>query len=351
MIIAIGNAPSSGSTLLADLLDSLPFSVCGPELNLFSLNKYFSDFEKVKQDHSLSSKSASIYQGRQRLLSEYLQDYGLNRKKINEIYDNSATFADFCHKIFEAFSKFRGKDCQVFFEKTPQNIHCARSFLDTFEDGYFLHIVRNPLFVYKSLIRRNLPPYIAANTWLIDVSRALQLRNHPRLLEIKYESLVEKPFEIINSILRQIGLNYSPDKIETLYRGNKYREKHCTKINTWSISQYGIIGNANRKEITENDLKALNYMMQTKISERYANLFDLEPVGFNDLIGHYGYNYKNLISGNNKAPACKLFSTRTLRGFLMRYIADLKCGECRVSDVWTYLRPVEFEKCAAYQES
>ena len=190
MIIAIGNAPSSGSTLLADLLDSLPFAVCGPELNLFSLSKYYSNFKKAKQNHSLSSKSALIYQGRQRLLTEYLGAYGLNREKIIAIYAESANFTDFCNKLFEAFGKFRGKDCQVFFEKTPQNIHCARSFLNTFKDGFFLHIVRNPLYVYKSLIQRNLPPYIAANTWLIDVSRAYQLINHPRLIEVKYETLI-----------------------------------------------------------------------------------------------------------------------------------------------------------------
>jgi hypothetical protein len=49
MIIAIGNAPSSGSPFLADILDGLPFAVCGPEINLFSVKGYFTDFERVKR--------------------------------------------------------------------------------------------------------------------------------------------------------------------------------------------------------------------------------------------------------------------------------------------------------------
>ncbi|MDH3955513.1 MAG: sulfotransferase [Desulfobacteraceae bacterium] len=345
MIIAIGNAPSSGSTLLADLLDSLPFSVCGPELNLFSLNKYFSDFEKVKQNHSLSSKSALIYQGRQRLLTEYLRAYGLNQKKINAIYDESATFVDFCHKLFEAFAKFRGKECQVFFEKTPQNIHCARAFLDTFEDGFFLHIVRNPLLVYKSLIRRNLPPYIAANTWLIDVSRAYQLRNNPRLIEVKYETLVQEPAETIGKILKKIGIDFEPGRIIDLYKSNQYRKKNCVKLDTWEISKYGILGNANKKTITNVDLKALAYMLKSKISQRYANIFDLDSASFKDLIQHYGYGFDNLISKNDALPSLKLFNTKALQLLVRKFLGDVKFGECRLVDILAYLRPVELQSC------
>ena len=36
-VVAIGCAPSSGSTLLADLLDSVPGVSCGPELNILCI--------------------------------------------------------------------------------------------------------------------------------------------------------------------------------------------------------------------------------------------------------------------------------------------------------------------------
>lgn len=345
MIIAIGNAPSSGSTLLADLLDSLPFSICGPELNLFSLSKYFSDFAKTKDNHLLSSKSALIYQGRQRLLIEYFGAYGLNKKETDLIYNESANFVDFCHRLFEAFAKFRGKECRVFFEKTPQNIHCARAFLNTFKDGYFLHIVRDPLFVYKSLVRRKFPPYIAANTWLIDVSRAYQLRNHPRLIEVKYETLVRNPAEAIGKILRKIGINWEPFNIIDLYKNNQYRKQFCTKIETWEINTYGILANANKKALTDNDLKVLAYILKTKISQPYANIFDLDPASFKDLIAHYGYDFNHLISQNEAPAPVKLFDTKSLKLLVRKFLSDFKFGECRLFDVLAYCKPVELQKC------
>ena len=60
MIIAIGNAPSSGSTLLADLLDSLPFAVCGPEIRLFSVRSYFTRYAEVRIDDPLVELSYQL---------------------------------------------------------------------------------------------------------------------------------------------------------------------------------------------------------------------------------------------------------------------------------------------------
>jgi len=284
-----------------------------------------------------------IYQGRQRLLLEYFRAYGLNQKQINSIYNESSTFVDFCHKLFEAFAIFRGKDCQIFFEKTPQNIHCASAFLNTFKNGYFLHIVRNPLFVYKSLIRRNLPPYIAANTWLIDVSRAYQLRNHPRLIEIKYEALVQNPAETIDKILKKIGINFGSGRIIDLYRSNQYRKKFCAKIDSWEISTYGTLGNANKKTITDVDLNALSYMLKTRISKPYANIFDLDPVSFKDLIQYYGYEFDNFIPQNGALPSLKLFNTKALKLLVRKFLGDFRFGECRFVDVFAYCKPVELQ--------
>ena len=77
MIIAIGNSPSSGSTYLADLLDSLPYAVCGPEINLFSAKDYFAEFDKIKKQGFYSSASPAVYQTRQRLLEDKLCSWGL----------------------------------------------------------------------------------------------------------------------------------------------------------------------------------------------------------------------------------------------------------------------------------
>ena len=204
MIIAVGNAPSSGSTFLADLLDSLPFAVCGPEINLFSVKSNFTNFTYLKKSGFSSSRSPVIYERRQRLLDWRLCNYGIDRLLLKLILKESSSLKDFSINIFDVFSNFRGKQCKLYFEKTPQNIHCAKIFLDTFKDSFFLHIVRNPLYVYKSLLKRNFPPYIAVNTWLIDESRSYELINHPRFITIYYEDLVKKPFNSISNTFLKI---------------------------------------------------------------------------------------------------------------------------------------------------
>ena len=341
MIVAIGNAPSSGSTFLADLLDSLPFAVCGPEIGLFSSIKYFAEFQKVKKDHGLTSRSPMIYQNRQRLLIEDLWAYGIDNDKMKSLYNDSNSFVQFCKQLFTAFARFRKKECELFFEKTPQNIHCAKEFLDTFKDGFFLHIVRNPLFVYKSLIQRKFPSYIAANTWLIDVSQAFQLRGHPRLIEVKYETLVQSPAETIGKILKKVGIHFESDRINDLYKHNQYRREYSTKLNAWEITKYGIFGNANQKKFRSLDLKALTYMLKTKISQRYADIFDLDPVCFRDLVKHYGYDFDSSIFQNNSRPVRIIFDIKSLKRLLRKFISDFAHRESHLADLMSYLKPVE----------
>ena len=298
MIIAIGNAPSSGSTFLADLLDSLPFAVCGPEINLFSVKSLFTDFNSIKTNGLPSSRSAVIYSQRQRLLEERLFNYGIDKTLLNTITAQAGSFIDFSNKIFNIFSAFRDKRCEIFFEKTPQNIHCAKLFLDTFKDSFFLHIVRNPLYVYKSLLNRNFHPYIAACSWLIDESIAYELDNHPRFITIRYEDLVKNPFIVICRFLKKLNIEYDPGDLENCYNNNKYRKSVSKKIKSWSINKYGISGNANKNKIINNeDLKRLNFILHSKVSTRYANEFDIPEVGFNELKNMYGYNYDEY---NNK---------------------------------------------------
>lgn len=346
MIIAIGNAPSSGSTFLADLLDSLPFAVCGPEIKLFSVKSYFTNFSEVKRTGFYSSRSAMIYEGRQRLSDWQLCSYGIDKLLLKKMLNESISFKDFCNNLFEVFSILRGKECKLFFEKTPQNIHCADDFLDTFKDSYFLHIVRNPLYVYKSLLERNFPPYIAVNTWLIDESKSYKLLNHPRFVTIYYEDLVNNPFSVVCDFLKKIGIEYDPQDLETSYKNNKYRKIVCTKMKSWTINKYGISGNANKKKtVNSEDFNRLWFMLNSKVSANYSREFCIPEVHFDQLIEIYGYNYekyknelKSIVVPN------RLYENRSAIQLFRRYLSDLKNRQCKLSSLYSYIKPVELVK-------
>ncbi len=343
MIVAIGNSPSSGSTYIADLMDSLPYAVCGPEINLFSAKNYFAEFNKIKKKGFFSSSSPAVYQMRQRLLEDKLCSWGIDKVLLRHILNSASSFKDFCHELFNAFAGIRGKKCTMFCEKTPQNIHCAKQFLDTFEEGIFLHIVRDPLYVYKSLINRNFPAYIAASTWLIDESSAYPLFKHPRFITIYYEKLVQDPFNTICNLLKKVGLEYDPTDLQTDYENNSYRKAVSRKIKSWSINQYGVRGNANiGKSITEEDLNALKFMLTSKVSKRYANEFNIPDVCFTDLITFHGYQYRN-----DDSLSCKhhrLYEARSAKLLLEKYLRDLRHRSCNIDAFFSYLKPIDSDE-------
>ncbi|MGD9078418.1 MAG: sulfotransferase [Desulfobacterales bacterium] len=342
MIIAIGNPPSSGSTYLADLLDSLPFAVCGPEVNLFSAKDYFTQFNKIKKKGFFSSQSPAVYQSRQKLLEDRLCSWGIDRILLRHILSNTISYKDFCHKLFNVFADIRGKKCKLFFEKTPQNIHCARQFLDTFDEGIFLHIVRDPLFVYKSLINRNFPAYIAASTWLIDESSACHLFKHHRFITIYYEKLVQDPFNTICNLIKKVGIEYDPEDLQKDYENNSYRKVASRRIRSWSISKYGVSGNANvDKSVTENDLNALKFMLTSKVSKRYAKEFNIPDICFRDLIAFHGYQYSYDDLPNKHH---RLYDTRSLKLLIKKFLSDLKHHSCNLDAFFSYIKPIDWDE-------
>ena len=60
-IVSIGNAPSSGSTFLADLLDSLCFAACGPELHLLSPLSHYKDMTNMRHRGFRRAASPACY--------------------------------------------------------------------------------------------------------------------------------------------------------------------------------------------------------------------------------------------------------------------------------------------------
>jgi len=346
LIIAIGNAPSSGSTLLADLLDSLPFAVCGPETRLFAVKGYYENFQRLKAEGFFSSRSPVIYEVRQRMLRDAPDTYGFKSERIHRCLKESNTFHDFCETFFQTYAGLRGKTCRLFFEKTPENIHCAKLFLDAFPDGIFLHVVRNPLYVYKSLVKRGFFPFIAANTWLIDEAAAYQLRNHERFFTIRYEDLIKKPFETVVDFLGTIGISFDPRELEVLYKNNTYRDQHIRRVTSWSVKRYGAIEDGNKKEIGSEDWKALRFMETTKVSHRYAGEFGLAECSFREMAGLNGYSVGDLLSRvkpthHDETLRCDLSSCRLL---LKKFVFDWVYGDCRLNSCLNYLKPVE--RCA-----
>lgn len=344
MICIIGNAPSSGSTLLADLLDSTPHSVCGPELNLFS-NRRIYDFRKYKRSIRQTSLSPSIHRLRNGVNLGRLHSYGLSLSDFTAMAQRSADVTEFAEAIAKHFIALRGKHAgAVFFEKTPENISCIGQFLDHFAEGYFLHMVRNPLYIYPSLLRRGFPRYVCLLTWLLDVAQYHKYRNHERVIPIKYEELVAAPYQTVAGIIQRIaGKEVSEEIIRREYETNRYRMVQSKKIATWTVTQYGVIQNANNREIPRSNLFEESKLLNVKVTAEYAELFGLAELSFMDALEEFGYKEQVLVelSKVELSPRIPAKSRADYMRLTYKWFQDFRHGDARVSDLGRYLTPVE----------
>ena len=337
-IIAIGNSPSSGSTLLGDLLDSVPNCLCGPEFHLFSVRSFFSEFALFQDDSATSSPIASIYSKRMRLNRDELHAYGLNPKLLSELAKEADGFPDFCNRFFLRYAALRGKEPRFCFEKTPQNVQCALPFLDAFPDSFFVHVVRNPLYVARSLSKRDLfTPYLARATWLVDVAAAYAARNHPRFLTIRYEDLVDNPSATVNALLRKLGHEEADDlDVEELYANNQYRRFFSHRIASWGSPVVGKVRNGNSGEISDEVARGITWSLNSRINPAYAKLFDLPEITFVEAASHFGYLDSLEAWQNGALPDSDGAQLRLTE----RWLTDVAKGGAGPFDRDAYLRPV-----------
>lgn len=346
-ISIIGNSPSSGSTLLADLLDSTQYSACGVELNFFS-NKRIYNFSEYRKNIFQTSSSSSIYLYRNGVNIHRLHSYGLDISEYKKIVEMASDLSGFVDNFANDYLGLRGKNENgIFFEKTPQNINCIGDFLHTFKDGYFIYIVRNPLYVYLSLLNRGFPKYIALITWLIDVAQYFKYKEHKKVILVKYEELVELPFKHVKDVLRVItNKTISEDEIKYGYENNRYRKAHSKKMKKWKINKYGKVENANYTVFSKENLTDFSTLLNAKIHPTYAEIFDLEEISFIELAKEFDY-YDWIIERLSSVKCENTIPTKTKEDYnrlLIKWLGDFIKKDSKWSYLKYYLNPIEKSK-------
>lgn len=332
----IGSAPSSGSTLLADLLDSSNFSACGEETKIFANKHIYNNFEYFKANFEKGFRLYTVH-NYGKIYFHFLCKYGINLQEFKEILTNSSNVKDFVKILKLKYLAFRGKKIDgILFEKTPENLNALNEFLQTF-NSYFIAIVRNPLYVYKSLKRRGFPDYIALLTWLVDNAKLVKYKNNEKVLIIKYEDLVNDPFETVSDIFKQIGFPISAKKLKKGYLNNNYKKYCSIKLKEWRIKDFGKIRNANTLEnINKKDLENFGRMMNVKITKNYANFFDIKEISFKELCDIFNYKIDYIKTDKIITP-----TTLERKWILNRWKFDLKNNEATEKDKAYYINIIE----------
>ena len=292
MLCLVGSAPSSGSTFFADLLDSSEYTVCNPELELFC-NKNLYDFEQFKRKPVWNAGISTIKATGTYLNQKHLKAFGMNSKDdLFEMILTQESFSEFADHFSNFQLNFRSKSKEgIVFEKTPQNIACIAPFLNSYPKGHFIYLVRNPLFVLDSLLKRQMGRMISYSNWLINVAHLIPFLNHERVHVIKYEDLIDKPFQITSQLFTKIktDLNVTEKSLEEGYTTNEFRKNQVKKLESWSVTSFGEVKNANQKEISSEVMNLFLGSLHSQIHPDYASFYNIKCLSMVEAIQALGY--------------------------------------------------------------
>lgn len=300
-LVLVGSSPSSGSTMLADILDSSHFSCCGPELEIFCNKALYGSFKtnELIMDHQILSLRATGIFPKWALLNDA---YGLSKNDFKVMINESESFNSFQEKFAEFVLEHRNKSLEgILFEKTPQNLNAVGEFLNQTEDSYFLCVVRNPLYVINSLLNRGWDTYSALATWLIYASQTIQYKEHSRFKIIALEDLVKTPFQIAANIINEISDNHcvGAKQMKIDYHDNDFRDQFVTKISSWEANQQGAkkIINPNAKKVKREVREVFSKGLKMSISKQYAMRYGILQISYEEALQELGYG--NIIDDFN----------------------------------------------------
>ncbi len=291
-MINICSSGSSGSTLLAQLLDNHPEIVCGEELGLFSKPIVYRNYARLKRTICLVRKfgisSTPYFEDRSILRN--LASYGLTEKTVWGWVRGSSSIGDLAAKIMEYVLQTTRK--KIWAEKTPENIMLIGDFISAFPDAKVIHIVRDPRDVVLSLMKRGLSVLTAAETWLVSVSCIQSYKNRSDVLEIKYEDLVSNTENTLKIVADFLRVKYDAG----YFRNDTFASEHIKRssgFQSWTLVPSGkISGHAMGKyKNTEIDLSG---MFSVQLSSEFANFIGTEQFSLVDLAARYGYDFSGI---------------------------------------------------------
>lgn len=279
--VVIGSAPSSGSTLLVNLIGKSPyFFQCG-ELSIFDKRDWILDAHKYGWRDFQRLKSRGY---RRRMGCEMSAQF--TNLDINSIVSPdpgvSKTYLSHCMALMDHLAVGAGRARWV--EKTPANIFAIWDIQRMYPQYDFVVIVRDPRSVLLSLSKRGFGPGLAAARWYLSNLLAYRLRESGRVTLLRYEDLVSSPEETLFELGQKIGLVDTSDLL-------KKEGSDSIRLQSWQVSAT----NAPSKEGLWNDGRALPDVYWAALSKiRASKLFAVEhgivnPMTALDLARAFGY--------------------------------------------------------------
>ena len=209
--IILGNAPSTGSTLLRVLLGRHPAIYCGGELAVLdkpALLDEAADHYRERIMEWLSKGFPLEFVGASCRLFDQLDEYPWDRTGVTKLCERTSGVADLLMQFYAPALAQKG--AYRWLEKTPCNVYSFERITTLFPRAKLVHIVRDARHSIPSYCRREPSVFKAVSRWYYATLTGIQYRGRPDYHEVRYEDLVSDPHATLERLCAFLGEAYDP---------------------------------------------------------------------------------------------------------------------------------------------
>ena len=251
----IGGSPSTGSSLLRQMLNRHSEIYCGPETRLFTRPELFINWSTHKKD---------LVKDRGFVKDIYLQkgfnligeEQGVDRALLVDLVEKASSFEEFVDSYFSIPKAKYGKS--QWMEKTPANVFTFDTIATNLAGVALIHIVRHPYDVVTSLTARGHSLFESVGRWLLSTAHALKASDSPVYRLVRYEDLVAAPNITLGKLMGQLNMEFEPNMIG---QGNPHMTEP-DKMKGWKSQETSLPNESSIGRYRELDENQLNGMVQ-----------------------------------------------------------------------------------------
>lgn len=318
MQIIMGGSGSTGSSLLKNILNRHHEIFSGGETAFFAKKSIYENwktarYKVLKRKYSgLRNHGWHIYNGTDLLQKEYLW----GRSELETLLQKSNSLLEFTSSFYERPLELN--DANLWLEKTPANSACFTFFLNSFQNGKAIHVVRNPFDTIASLMNRGYNLYYATGIYLLNTACGVAASKSKRVHTVKYEDLTTKPDETVRKLCSFLDIDFSYEMLQP-----QGEVLSLSKLDGWQYDETkaiakGSVGRFNKlsDNVQHSIMEAVNLIQINGQGKAYYNT---GAVNIKDLCEELGYVFydlgKTTTSQSLKKMLVKDRFTRLRRGY------------------------------------
>ncbi|WP_133468582.1 sulfotransferase family protein [Paraglaciecola marina] len=258
-MIFLTGYPRSGTTLLANKLNSIESVYVGPETQFYrNIYHQLAGLDKPDFFQVVSN-------------DKRLKDYNLKANEIQLICEESKYDRDNFLSVFLSYVG-KQKNCPVVIEKTPAHILYWEKIFECHPNAKIIYLVKDVRDVVLSNLKvdwTHSNSYLHAAEWTVynEQYQKLTKKNSSRVMVVKFEDFIASPLEqnkrvcdflgIANSLKTEQSANAVPDW-ELQWKADSMKAIDTSKLYAWKLKgDNEVVSVANY--VAKSSIKALGY--------------------------------------------------------------------------------------------